>query len=253
MRRSKKSKGTPRLAYTTRFGHAYQGDARRLLRSNEIKPKSVDLILTSPPFALTRSKDYGNKAQEEYIAWFSSFVPGIKRVLADHGSLVVDIGGAYLPGAPKRSTYHFELAVRLAKHFDLCQEFYWFNPAKLPSPAEWTNVRRLRVKDSVNLVLWLAKDASKTHADNRRVLRRYSDSMRSLLKNGYQVRRRPSNHDISGNFLRDNRGSISPNLLGFGHSDPTQLELQGDPSFSDAVPAFVEPDLIGEPFQAAFD
>ena len=90
-----------------------------------------------------------------------SFVPSFQRVLSDTGSLVLDLGGAYLPGVPKRSTYHFEVAVRLARALDLCQEFYWFNPGKLPSPAEWVTIRRLRVKDSVNLVLWLAKDAAR--------------------------------------------------------------------------------------------
>ena len=162
----------------------------------------------------------------EYLKWFESFIPGWKRLLSEKGSLVIDVGGAYLPGAPRRSTYHFELAVRLAKHFELCQEFFWYNPAKLPGPAQWTNVERVRVKDSVNLLLWFALDASKTQADNRNVLKHYSASMRSLLKNGYQTRKRPSNHDISAKFLRDNAGSIPSNLLGFvtDNVDPNTLD-----------------------------
>src|SRR4051812_45148066 len=99
----------PKLAYRTALGSAYQGDSRRLAESEFLQPGSVDLIFTSPPFALTRQKDYGNKAHDEYIAWFESFLPGWKRVLSDKGSIVVDVGGAYLPGAPRRSTYHFEL------------------------------------------------------------------------------------------------------------------------------------------------
>ena len=197
--------------------------------SPEVAEGSVDLIFTSPPFALTRKKDYGNKPANEYVEWFESFLPAFTRALAPHGSLVVDVGGAYLPGAPRRSTYHFELAVMLGKEFELCQEFYWYNPAKLPSPAEWVNVRRLRVKDSVNLVLWFAKDASNTKADNRRVLRRYSDSMKTLQQNGYQVRRRPSNWDISGNFLNDKGGAIPPNLLGFAGNDLLHEDLEGIP------------------------
>ena len=158
---------------------------------------------------------------------------GFRRVLSEDGSIVIDIGGSYLPGKPWRSTYHFELAVLLGSHFELCQEFYWFNPAKLPSPAEWTNVRRLRVKDSVNLLLWLAKDAGKTKANNKRVLKRYSDSMQALLKSGYQVRQRPSNHDISQKFLFNNKGAIPPNLLGFASSNNVALD--------------------GRPFEEAFD
>ena len=220
----------PRLAYTTSLGRAYQGDSRDLLLSSEVDEGSVDLIFTSPPFALTRTKDYGNKPAGEYIDWFRRFVPSFMRALAPHGSLVIDVGGAYLAGAPQRSAYHFELAVMLSKEFQLCQEFYWYNPAKLPSPAEWVNVRRLRVKDSVNLVLWFAKDASNTKADNRRVLRRYSDSMRTLQRNGYQVRRRPSNWDISSKFLADRGGAIPPNLLGFAEMERADIDLDGNPA-----------------------
>lgn len=212
-----------RLAYTTPHGRAYQGDSRDLLKSSEVKPGSVDLIVTSPPFALTRKKAYGNEQEDAYIEWFLTFVKPFKRVLADTGSLVIDIGGAYLPGRAQRSVYHFKLAVELAQEFDLCQEFYWYNPSKLPSPAEWVNVRRMRVKDSCNLVLWLANDAMATKADNRRVLKRYSESMEALLKNGYQYRTRPSGHDISEKFSKRNGGAITPNLLGFT-DDPEGLD-----------------------------
>ncbi len=227
-----------RLAYRTSAGAAYQGDSRDLLQSNVVAEGSASLVMTSPPFALTRKKAYGNEQEEAYLEWFSTFVKPFKRVLADDGSLVIDIGGAYLPGKPKRSTYHFQLAVELAKEFDLCQEFYWYNPAKLPSPAEWVNVRRMRVKDSCNLVLWFANDAGNTKADNRRVLKRYSASMEALLKNGYQYRTRPSGHDISEKFNRDNGGAITPNLLGFAHE-----AAENDAEWGD---------LDGEVFEALF-
>lgn len=213
------------LAYSTPSGRAFQGDSRRLLSSSSIRAGSVDLLIMSPPFALTRKKDYGNETAELYLEWFLSFVKPFKRVLKDTGSLVVDIGGAYLPGAPKRSTYHFQLAVELEKHFDFCQEFYWYNPAKLPAPAEWVNVRRIRVKDAVNPIFWFAKDATRAKANNRRVLKNYSASMEALVKNGYQYRVRPSGHDISENFGRRNEGAIPPNLLGFTE-DPSAFEGQ---------------------------
>lgn len=215
------------LAYTTPSGSAYQGDSRELLMSDAVAPGSVDLLMMSPPFALTRKKDYGNEDEGEFVSWFMTFVEPFSRVLAESGSIVIDIGGAYVPGRPKRSVYQFKLAVALAEEFDLCQEFYWYNPAKLPSPAQWVNVRRSRVKDSVNLVLWLAKDADQAKADNRRVLKRYSDSMEALLKNGYQHRARPSGHDISANFARRNDGAIPPNLI--GSADQSGDGLAGEP------------------------
>lgn len=198
--------------------------------------------MTSPPFALTRQKAYGNLQGDSYLEWFLSFVEPFKRVLAEHGSLVIDLGGAYLPGRPVRSTYHWQLAIELAKQFDLCQEFYWYNPAKLPSPAEWVNVRRTRVKDSLNLVLWLAKNADKTLANNARVLKRYSESMHALLRNGYQHRRRPSGHDMSGNFMADHGGAIPPNLLGFLHYQQDYERLAAEPWG----------DLDGEVFESLF-
>jgi site-specific DNA-methyltransferase (cytosine-N4-specific) len=217
-----------RLAYSTALGRAYQGDSRELLASDEVPPGSVDLLMTSPPFALTGKKDYGNEDAERYVAWFLTFVEPFSRALKDTGSIVIDIGGAYLPGRPQRSTYHFELAVALEGRLELCQEFYWFNPAKLPSPAEWVNVRRQRAKDSVNLILWFARDATRAKADNRRVLKRYSDSMEALLKSGYQYGVRPSGHDITHKFSKRHAGAIPSNLLGSTDS-PEAQGLAGRP------------------------
>src|SRR5262249_29119581 len=92
------------------------------------------------------------------------------------------------------------------------QEFYWYNPSKLPSPAEWVTIKRTRVKDAVNTLWWLAKTPN-PRADNRRVLRPYSSSMRRLFREGVRVQRRPSEHVISTAFERDNGGAIPPNFL----------------------------------------
>ena len=115
----------------------------------------------------------------------------------------------------------------VGRQLDLCQELYWFNPAKLPAPAEWVNVRRQRVKDSVNLLLWFAVDASRAKADNRRVLRRYSKSMESLLRGGYQSTTRPSGHSITRGFSSRNAGAIPANLLGSVDPNP-EMAFVGD-------------------------
>ena len=138
--------------------------------------------------------------------------------LKDTGSFVLDIGGAWVPGVPVRSVYHFELAVKLAKSFHLGQEFYWFNPARLPTPAEWVTVRRLRVKDAVNMIWWFGK-TEWPNADNKRVLQPYSESMRGLIRNGYTAKKRPSGHDISTKFQKDNGGAIPPNLIQIANTE----------------------------------
>lgn len=61
----------PTPYYSTRFGAAYLGNALRLCRL--LEDETVDLILTSPPFALTRQKEYGNASQDAYVDWFMEF------------------------------------------------------------------------------------------------------------------------------------------------------------------------------------
>ena len=203
----------------TKHGEAIWGDSRAWLFDKANKG-SVDLIMTSPPFGLVRKKDYGNEDAARYCDWFRDFAEGFHRVLKDDGSLVIDIGGAWMPGRPTRSLYHFKLLVMLVEEygFHLCQEHYWWNPAKLPTPAEWVNIRRVRVKDAVNCVWWLAKTPY-PKASNRRVLQPYSKAMRSLLTNGYHARLRPSGHDISTKFQKDNGGSVPPNLLAIANTE----------------------------------
>jgi site-specific DNA-methyltransferase (cytosine-N4-specific) len=204
--------------YTQNHGKLYLGDSLDLIKF--IPDNSLNLILTSPPFPLTKKKEYGNESAEKYIEWFLPFANEFKRVLADNGSFVLDLGGAYIPGYPVRSIYQYELLVRLCREvgFHLAQEFYHYNPARLPAPAEWVTIRRIRVKDSVNIVWWLSK---KEHpkADNRKVLKPYSQSMKQLLKNGYKAKVRPSGHDISDKFQTDNQGAIPPNLLEIANTE----------------------------------
>ncbi|WP_193199530.1 site-specific DNA-methyltransferase [Nostoc sp. MG11] len=211
--------------YVQQKGAAYLGDSLQLIKF--IADNSINLILTSPPFALTRKKEYGNESAEKYIEWFLPFAYEFKRVLTDNGSFILDLGGAYLPGNPVRSIYQYELLVRLCKEVGFClaQEFYHYNPARLPTPAEWVTIRRIRVKDSVNIVWWLAKTPN-PKADNRKVLKPYSQSMKQLLKNGYKAKIRPSGHDISDKFQKDNQGAIPPNLLQIANTESNSAYLR---------------------------
>lgn len=197
-------------AYRTDLGSCYHGDSLEVLR--EVPAESVALVMTSPPFALRRKKAYGNVTANEYVEWFWPFAQQIHRILKADGSFVLDLGGGWNPGSGTRSLYPYHLIIRLCEIFHLAQDFYWYNPSKLPSPAEWVTIRRTRVKDAVTMLWWLSK-TTEPQADNRRVLKPYSKSMKRLLKDGYQTAMRPSQHDIGPNFQRDNGGAIPPNLL----------------------------------------
>ena len=207
--------------YTTKFGAAYSGNALDIMKG--LRDNTVDLIMTSPPFALRRKKKYGNKEPSEYIEWFIQFAIEFKRILKPKGSLVIHIGGSWEKGKPVKNLYQYELLVRLHTEldFNLAQDLYWFNKAKLPGPAQWVTVNRWRLKDAVDQIFWLSKTPY-PKADNRRVLKEYSDAMRQLLsdRNYYKPNvSRPSEHRISDKFYNGHKGAIHPNIFQYSNTD----------------------------------
>jgi DNA modification methylase len=216
-------------AYLTNWGAAYCGDSLDLLAA--VPDSSVNLVLTSPPFALQREKEYGNKAQAEYVAWLAQFARLVHCKLRDDGSFVLDLGGAYEPGSPTRSLYNFRVLVHFCDElgFQLAEDFYWFNPSKLPSPIEWVNKRKLRAKDAVNTVWWFGKTRW-PKANVSKVLAEYSDRMKKLLEDPegfYTPKKRPSGHDIGKAFGKDNGGAIPPNLLQIPNTESNGSYLRG--------------------------
>ncbi|HEY6333129.1 MAG TPA: site-specific DNA-methyltransferase, partial [Blastocatellia bacterium] len=214
--------------YRTGRGFQLCADSLHLLPT--LPDESVDLILTSPPFALLRQKSYGNKDQQDYVAWISEFGRAALRVLKLTGSFVLDLGGAYERGKPVRSLYNFRVLLEFCDKigYQLAEEFFWYNPAKLPSPIEWVNKRKIRVKDAVNTVWWFSKTEN-PKADVTRVLTPYSDRMKTLLKDPakfYRPKERPSGHDIAESFGRENDGAIPSNLLQIPNTDSNSHYLR---------------------------
>jgi len=209
-----------RKVYETELGEAWVGDSKSLLR--HLPDDSVDLIFTSPPYALQKAKPYGNHQNGRYVNWFRPFAREIFRILRDSGSFVINIGGGWESGLPTRSLYVYRLLLDLcepdprrkdAPRFNLAQEFFWFNPAKMPNPAQWVTIDRVRVKDAVEYVWWLSKTPN-PRADNRRVLAPYSASMQRLIRTKrYNKGRRPSGWQVSDDWAVDHGGAIPPNVL----------------------------------------
>ena len=208
------------IKYQTDKGKIIEGNSIDLL-SGKMKKElqgKVNLIITSPPFPLNNKKQYGNENGEEYLKWFIDMAPIFSDLLTEDGSLVIEIGNAWEPERPVQSLLHLECLFGLVKHPEanlrLIQEFICYNPSKLPSPAQWVTVNRLRTVDSYTHVWWIAKNDF-PKADNSKVLRPYSKSMQSLLKKQkYNAGKRPSEHNISETgFLKDNGGSIAHNFF----------------------------------------
>ena len=206
-----------RTVFKTNLGRAVCADAADAC--GRFADESVDLVITSPPYGLVTKKEYGNRDSAEYVAWFQPFAREFMRILRPDGSLVIEIGGSWMSKLPVRSVYNYELLVSLCRDlgFYLAQEFFWWNPAKLPTPAEWVTVRRVRVKDAVSSIWWLSKSPF-PKASNRKVLQRYSKAMETLDRLGYRSKRRPSGHHISDKFKMHNEGSIPSNLLAIANT-----------------------------------
>ena len=247
--------------YATALGRAYLGDSLELMRL--LPNASVNLVVTSPPFALVFKKEYGNKDQHEYVEWFCTYAREVHRLLTDDGSFFVDIGGAWNKGIPTRSLYQYKLLLALCEEvgFHFAQDLYWYNPGAIPTPAEWVNVRRIRVKPAVSLIWWLSKTPW-PKADNRKVLKPYSDDMIRLLRRGVRETVRPSGHVITSKWSNQG-GAIPPNLIEAGNNDSNgayliACERHGLPvhpaRFPRALPEFFiklcteEGDLVLDPF-----
>ena len=210
--------------YHTRRGRCIVGDSLELL--DTLQDGSINLVMTSPPFALLRQKSYGNRAQEEYVDWLCSFGERVHRKLTDDGSFVIDLGGSYNKGNPTYSLYQYRVLIKMCDEvgFHLAQPFYWHNPSALPAPIEWVNKRKIRVKSSVDTVWWLSKTPW-PKADVKNVLVPYSPRMKHLIdhpeefvkEQGYE---RPSGHVMKrATWAKDNGGAIPPNLLQLTNCD----------------------------------
>jgi DNA modification methylase len=259
--------------YSTEYGSAYCADALEILKA--LPKKSANLVLTSPPYALHFKKEYGNVEKKDYIDWFMGFAEQIFRILPDDGSFVLNIGGSYNAGEPTRSLYHFKLLIALVEElgFHLAQECFWYNPAKMPMPAEWVNVRRIRVKDSVEYIWWLSKTPN-PKASNLKVLNPYSQDMIRLNQRGLKKTVRPSGHNIKPSFSQIDAGGSIPsnvieesdspdNMLVFGNNAANdsyaqgckQADIKRHPArFPTALPEFFiklltdEGDIVLDPF-----
>lgn len=215
------------VAYETKKGAMLRGKAEAVLASEpaiQYRGKTR-LIFTSPPFPLNRKKSYGISKGDAHKKWFVGLAKTSADLLTDTGFIVIEIGNSWEPGRPVQSLLYLESLTGFLKNpgadLRLCQQFVCHNPSRLPPPAQWVTINRIRMTDNFTHIWRMAK----THfakADNSEVTRPYGADMQALLgRQSYDAGRRPLGHDVSENsFLKDRGGSIIPNLFELEPIDP---------------------------------
>lgn len=143
----------------------YLGDCMKLAK--ELPDNSVDLIVTSPPYADTVS--YGDnvdvKGPEHYVDWFLPLFHEAKRFLKDTGSFILNINDKANNG--ERSIYVYELVTRIVKEtgLKLFDRYIWFKKSALPMTGD------KRLNDRIEYIFHFIKDSKKfkTYTDRVRV------------------------------------------------------------------------------------
>ncbi|HEY4505451.1 MAG TPA: site-specific DNA-methyltransferase [Candidatus Paceibacterota bacterium] len=133
------------------LNRVYKGDCSILLSDKKLFPdKSIDLIITSPPYAEKRKKSYGGTHPDKYVQWFLPITKGLYRVLKDDGSFILNIKEH--PKNGERETYVLELILELKKQgWFWIEEYCWYK--KNSFPGKWPN----RFRDSWERCLQFTK------------------------------------------------------------------------------------------------
>ncbi len=112
----------------------YAGDCLSVLAT--LPDESVDLIVTSPPYADSRKNTYGGIHPDEYVEWFLPIAVKLKRVLKPEGSFILNIKEKVVDG--ERHTYVLELILALKRQGWLWTEEYLWHK-KNCAPGKWSN------------------------------------------------------------------------------------------------------------------
>jgi len=127
----------------------YCGDAAKVM--SQLPDKSVDLIVTSPPYADRRKKQYGGPPPEKYVEWFLPFAKEFKRILKQRGSIILNIKENANRG--ERQVYVLELIIEMRKNgWFWVEDYIWHK--KNAFPGKWSN----RFRDAWEHCLHFTKD-----------------------------------------------------------------------------------------------
>jgi DNA modification methylase len=166
------------------------GDCLEKLK--ELPNSSVDLIITSPPYADQRKNTYGGIKPEKYVSWFLPITAELFRVLKNDGTFILNIKEKVQNG--ERSTYVLELILEMKRQGWLwTEEFIWHK--KNCYPGKWPN----RFRDAWERLLQFNK-AKKFNMYQEAVMVPMGDWAKNRLKNLSEVDRIRDNSKVGSGF-----------------------------------------------------
>ncbi len=168
----------------------YLGDSKDKLKL--LSDNSVDLIVTSPPYADQRKSTYGGIHPDKYVEWFLPISKQLLRVLKPTGTFILNIKEKVVEG--ERSTYVMELILAMRKQGWLwTEEFIWHK--KNSYPGKWPN----RFRDSWERLLQFNKD-KKFNMYQEEVMVPMGDWAKNRLKNLSEIDKRRDNSKVGSGF-----------------------------------------------------
>lgn len=168
----------------------FLGDSREILKS--LEDNSVDLIVTSPPYADQRKNTYGGVSHDKYVDWFLPISEQLFRVLKPTGTFILNIKEKVVDG--ERSTYVMELIINMRKQGWLwTEEFIWHK--KNSYPGKWPN----RFRDSWERLLQFNK-SKKFNMYQEEVMVPMGSWAKSRLKNLSETDKTRDNSKVGSGF-----------------------------------------------------
>lgn len=168
-----------------------------LQEMSKLQDESVDLVVTSPPYAMQRKNTYGGITEDEYPDWFEQIGKEIYRVLKPSGSFVLNIKENSKDG--RKSLYVMETVIRLAKIFMWKDTFIWNKKNPFPTGSN------RRLKDGFEYCFWFSKGKQYKFYPNNVLIKSESKFLESEKK-----RSNLGNHNCyNGSGFKMNRRFVS--------------------------------------------
>lgn len=168
----------------------FLGDSKKILK--QIEDNSVDLIVTSPPYADQRKNTYGGVHPDNYVNWFLPISEELLRVLKPTGSFILNIKEKVVEG--ERSTYVLELILAMRKQgWFWTEEFIWHK--KNSYPGKWPN----RFRDSWERLLQFNK-SKRFNMYQEEVMVPMGDWAKSRLRNLSATDKTRDNSKVGSGF-----------------------------------------------------